>query len=165
MGWRGVNRRMPHRGVNRLMPHPVLKNCVRLKFSVRAFPHVSSKNTFQGAPQSTCMFVESFSWLCGIYLIHILNISSFPHFLFTPQQAAACLHWAIYINLWKVACKVLVLGCNIFIALLVRETRPLQLLVVVMMMKMNTLVRPRLYFGLWKTNRPASCQNLKLLMR
>jgi len=25
VGWRGVNRRMPHRGVNRLMPHPVLK--------------------------------------------------------------------------------------------------------------------------------------------
>jgi len=23
LGWRGVNRRMPHRGVNRLMPHPV----------------------------------------------------------------------------------------------------------------------------------------------
>ena len=23
VGWRGVNRRMPHRGVNRLMPHPV----------------------------------------------------------------------------------------------------------------------------------------------
>jgi hypothetical protein len=37
----------------------LLKNCVRLKFSVRAFLHMSSKDTFQGAPQSKYMLVEA----------------------------------------------------------------------------------------------------------
>lgn len=143
----------------------LIKICVKLKSSVIAFPHISSENTFQRTPQKNIYSLKQlFSRLCSMYLIQILNISGFPQFLFTPQQATTCSHWSIYINMWKVPCKAFVFGCNIFTSPIFRQTRPLQL-VVVMMIMMNTLVQPRLYFGLWKTSRPASCQNLKLWMR
>jgi hypothetical protein len=56
---------------------------------------------------------------------------------------------------------------NMCISPIFRETRPLKLVVVMMMIiimimtmtMMNTLVRHRLYFGLWRINRLASCQN------
>ena len=45
VGWRGVNRRMPHRGVNRLMPHPVCR--IFLSSLIGCNTSASSTRSFQ----------------------------------------------------------------------------------------------------------------------